>query len=85
VLVEVDKAGSYDESGGVDGASGGEGFGGDAGDLAVADANVADGVKAGFGVHDAAAFEDEVILLGGGEGGCEEEEGEDQLAQWLLR
>ena len=65
VLVQVDEAGGDDESGGVDDAASGERVGGDAGDLAVADADVAHGVETGFGVHDAPAFEDEVILLRG--------------------
>ena len=56
------------------------GVGGDAGDLAVADADVADGVEASFGVHDAAAFEDEIILLGETEGVESRSKAENQLA-----
>ena len=65
VLVEVDEAGGEGESTGVEGGAAGEGFGGEGGDAAVADADVAEGVEAGFGVEDAGVEEDEVVVLGG--------------------
>ena len=68
VLVQVDEAGRDDEAGGVDDAASAERGGGDAGDFAVANADVADGVEAGFGVDDAAAFEDDIVLLRDDEG-----------------
>jgi hypothetical protein len=73
VLMQVDEAGCDDEAGGVDDAPSAERDVGDAGDLAVANADVADRVEVSLGVDDAAPFEDEIVLLGGGEGGCEGE------------
>ena len=81
VLVQIDEAGSDDEAGGVDDAASAERGGGDAGDFSIADADVADGVEGGFGVHDAAAFEHEIVLLRRQEGWEQEEtETENQLA-----
>ena len=81
VLMQIDEAGSDDQSRRVDDAAAGEWFGGDARDLSVADADVAYGVEAGLGVHDAAAFEDEVVLLGGQESWEQQEsEAENQIA-----
>ena len=70
VLVEIDEAGCDDKAGGVDDAASAERDVGDASDFAVADADVSDGVKVSFGVEDTATFEDEIVLLGGGERGC---------------
>ena len=68
MLVKVDEAGGDDEAGGVDDPASAERSGGDAGDFAVADADVADGIECGLGIDDAAAFDREVILLRGDEG-----------------
>ena len=67
MLVQVNEAGSDDQAGGVDDAASVQRSRGDAGDFSVADTDVADGVERSFGVEDAAAFEDNVVLLGGGE------------------
>jgi hypothetical protein len=64
VLVQVDEAGGDDQARGMDDSASGQGSGGDACDFAVTDADVANGVEAGFGVDDAAAFEDQIVLLG---------------------
>jgi hypothetical protein len=73
VLMEIDEAGCDDQAGGVDDAASADRGVGDAGDFAVADADVADRVEVSLGVEDAAAFEDEIVLLRGGERGCEGE------------
>ena len=73
MLVEIDEAGCDDETFYGDCSLSWERVGGDPGNFAVEDGDIADGVEIGFGVHDAAAFEDQVVLLGGGEGGEEEE------------
>ena len=64
VLVEVDEAGGEGESADVEGGAAGEGFGGNGGDAAVADADMARGVEAGFGIKDAGVEEDKVVVLG---------------------
>ena len=53
----------------------------DSRDLAIEDANIADGVEAGLGIDDAAAFEDKIILLSGSER-CDQQKAEkaNQLA-----
>ena len=35
----------------------------DAGNLSIANADVANGIQTGFGIHDASAFEHEIVLL----------------------
>ena len=87
VLVEIDESRGDDQSGGMDDAAATERPGGNAGDFAVENADIADGVEAGFGVHDAAAGKDQVVLLGGrgGEGQGQEDEGEDGLAHAVGR
>jgi hypothetical protein len=65
VLVEIDESGSDDETAGVNDAPSAQRLGGDAGDLAVADADVAHGIQASFGIHDAAALEHKIVLLRG--------------------
>src|SRR5579883_3049847 len=64
MFVEVDEAWGDDEAVSVDGSLALERGFGDDGDFAVADANVADGVAAGFGIHDAATGDDDVVEIG---------------------
>ena len=81
VLVQVDETGSNDEAGGMNDAASVERRSGDGGNLAVANADVADGVEASLGINDAPAFDHEVVLLGGGNGCCEgESECEEEIA-----
>src|SRR6266536_1287411 len=63
VLVQVDEAGSNDEATRVNDVSPTEWGGGDAGDLSVANAYVPHSVQRSLGVDEAAAFQDEIVLL----------------------
>jgi hypothetical protein len=69
VLVQIDKAGSDNQAAGMNDAASEECLGRDADYLSVADADVPHGIEAGFGIHDASAFEHKIILLGGDEVG----------------
>jgi hypothetical protein len=69
VLVEIDEAWGNDESGCVNDAFAREGLLADRDNLAVADANIADGVERGLWVDDAAVMKDDVVL-GLGESSC---------------
>ena len=82
VLVEINEAGCNDEASCGDYATAGQMIRGNAHDFSVAYADVSHSIEAGLGIHDAAAFEDEVVLLSGDESGREREEGEreDQFA-----
>src|ERR1700689_1845528 len=61
MLMQVDETGGDDQASGVDDAAPAERSGSDAGDFSVANSHVADGVEGSLGVHDAAAFEDEIV------------------------
>src|SRR6185503_6636528 len=61
VRVEVDEAGSDDQALGVDGLAAAQRAGGHGSDLSGADADVADSVEIGGGVHDAAVGDYEVV------------------------
>ena len=61
--MQVDESRSDDQAGGMDDAASAQRVGRDADDLSVADADVAHGIQAGLGIHDASAFEHEVVLL----------------------
>ena len=63
VLVQIDEARSDDEAAGGDNPLAAQGVGGDARDLSTVDAYIADGVETAFGIKNATAFDDEVILL----------------------
>ena len=69
VLVKINESGSDHQSAGMKDAPSAQRIGRDAGNLAVADANVADSVQSGFWIHDASAFEHQIVLLCGAEGG----------------
>jgi len=69
VLMQVNESGSDDQASGMDDTASAERVGRDADNLAVEDANVAHGIEAGFGIHDTSAFEHEVELLRGHDGG----------------
>src|SRR5882762_10127355 len=58
VLVQIDESGSDDQAVAVNDTPPAQRFGRDADNLPVADADVAHGIEAGFGVHDASALED---------------------------
>jgi hypothetical protein len=63
MLVQIDKSGRNRKARGVDDAFARERLCGNANNSAIADADIAHGVEAGFGVHDAPAFEDKIVLL----------------------
>ena len=71
VLVQVNESGSHHQASDVDRTAPAQRSRGDAGDLAIADADVAHRVERGFGIDDAAAFQHEIVLLGGKCGGRE--------------
>jgi hypothetical protein len=66
---QVDESGSDHQPAGMDDAASAQRLGRDSGDLSVADANVADGIEAGFRIHSTSAFEHQIELLCGHNGG----------------
>jgi hypothetical protein len=66
VLVQVDEAGRDDEAGCVNDASSAKRGGGDAGNFAVTDPDVAHRVEGSLRIEDSATFQDEIVLLGSG-------------------
>ena len=64
VLVQINETGGDDQVLGAEHPLSDERVGRDASDPAIADADVPRRVEAGFGIHDASAFNDEVVLLG---------------------
>ena len=83
VLVQVNKAGSDYEACGMDDSASTERSGGDADDLSIADAHVADGVEGGLGVDHAPAFDNNVVLLRSRERGDEKAESQEQFTHGL--
>jgi hypothetical protein len=75
VLVEIDETGRDHQAGGVDGGAAFERGGGNGLDLAGGDAQMANGVEAGFRIDYAAVANDEVVLLGAERRQQEEEAG----------
>ncbi len=69
VLVQVNESGSDHQPAGMDDAASAQRLGRDADDLSVADADVAHSIQAGFGIHDTSAFEHQIVLLCGHNGG----------------
>src|SRR5437016_3396626 len=59
VLVQIDESRCDDKSAGVNDVPSAHCFGRDTDNLSVAYADVAHSIEAGFGIHDASAFEDE--------------------------
>jgi len=82
VLMQINESGSDYQTAGLDDAASVQGFGRYADNLSVADANIAHGIHAGFGIHDASTLEHEIVLLRGYDGGrCrQKKEKENQLA-----
>ena len=69
VLVQVNESGSDHQPAGMDNTAAAQRLGRDADNLSVADADVAHGIHAGLGIHDPSAFEHEIVLLCGHNGG----------------
>ena len=86
VLVQVNESRSDHQPAGMDDAASAQHLGRDAHNLSVADADVAHGIHAGFGIHDASAFEHEIVLLRGHNGGgtTPEERERKSACAWLL-
>src|SRR6516165_5256095 len=70
VLVQVNEPRSYHQTLGMDYPFSGQHVGRDADDLSVAYSDVSHAIQAGFGIHDTAAFEHEIILLCRDDGRC---------------
>jgi hypothetical protein len=65
VGMKINNPGRDDQPGGVDDRLAVHGVGGDGNNLLVLNGDVADRVEAGFGIHDAAVVDDQVVLLSG--------------------
>jgi hypothetical protein len=63
MLVQVNESWSDHQATGVDNTASAQQLGRDAVNPPVTDANGAHSVEAGFGIHDASAFEHEIVLL----------------------
>jgi hypothetical protein len=69
VLMQIDESRSDYQAGDMNDTQSAERIGRDTGNLSVADADVAHPIQTGFRIHDASALEDEIVLLGGRQGG----------------
>jgi hypothetical protein len=76
--MQVDETGRDHQAGRVDHPPAGERFGGNARDPVASDADVADCVEAGFGVHDTAAGQYDVVGLGSYRRGCDQPQQQQQ-------
>jgi hypothetical protein len=72
VLVEIDESGRDHESGNMDHTLARQCFRRNAGDLSIADSNIANRIESRLRVHYASALNHEVVLLGRDEGAAQQ-------------